>query len=174
MTQVIAETSVTNGSVRRDVPDREAIRREWHGMREAFYDLLDEVPEDAWKRKGGGTAWTVQALFGHLTHEMEIVPEMVEHAIDGKDFLNMPSLIGPAINYLYVRWTTRNETPASVAEKYDVHFEEALAVLDRVQDDEWDKGAEFFGEGRWTVEFIFRNVPRHFEEHAAQIRAALD
>lgn len=173
MAQVISDTKVTNGNAPHDVPDREAIRREWHEMREAFHELLDEVPEEAWRRKGKGTAWTVKALFGHLMHEMEIVPEMVEHAVKGEDFLDMPSFIGPAVNYLFMRWTTRNETPASVAEKYDVYFEEALAVLDRVQEDEWDKGAEFFGEGRWTVEFIFHNVPHHFEEHAAQIRGAL-
>lgn len=173
MVQVISETSVTNDSARPDLPDREAIRREWHEMREGFHELLDEVPEEAWTRKGEGTAWTVKALFGHLLHEMESIPEMVEHAIAGEDYLNMPSFIGPVMNYLFTRWTSRNETQASVAEKYDVYFEEALAVLDRVQDDQWERGAEFFGEGRWTVAFIFRNVPHHFEEHAAQIREAL-
>lgn len=173
MTNVITEPSVTNGSAQRDVPDRDAIRRDWYVMREAFYDLLEEAGE-AWTRKETSTAWTVRALFGHLLHEMEVLPEMVEHAAEGKDFLNLPSIIMHKINYLYTHWKSRNETPDSVAEKYDVYFEEALATLDRVEDDEWSKGANFFGEGHWTVEFIFRNIPRHFEEHAAQIRGALD
>lgn len=174
MAQVMTETNVTNGSAQGDVPDKEAIRREWYEMRDALHELLDEISAEAWTRKGESTSWTVKALCGHLLHEMGMLPEMVEHVAAEKDFMNMPSFIAPKANYLITRWKSRNETPATVAEKYDVYFEKALAALERVDDDDWDKGAQFFGAGRWTVAFIFRNVPDHFKEHAAQIREALD
>lgn len=174
MTQLVTESNTANGNTQQDAPDREAIRQEWLAMREDFHDLLQEVPDEAWTRKGTSTDWTVKALFGHLLDEMENLPEMVEHAASGRDFLNLPPIIGRRLNYLYTRWKSRKETPKSIAEKYDVYFEEALATLDSIDDDQWHKGANFFGEGHWTVEFIFHNVPRHFEEHAAQIRGALN
>lgn len=155
------------------VPDRDAIRAEWRAMRDDFYALLDEA-EGMWDHRPPSTRFTVQQIFGHLLSEVKELPEMVERASAGDDFLNLPSLIVHPLNYLHTHWVSRGETPQSVGEKYEEYFEEALAALDEVEDEEWDRGANFFDAGYWTVEDVFRNVPAHFEEHAAQVREVIE
>lgn len=156
-----------------NVPDRDAIRTELYAMRDEFHALLDEA-QDVWNQQTPSTRWTVRHIFGHLLSDVKDMPEMVERASAGDDFLNLPSLVVHPLNYLHTRVVSRGETPQSVAEKYDEYFEEALAALDEVEDNEWDRGANFFDAGYWTVEDVFRNAPAHFEEHAAQIRKAIE
>lgn len=168
------KTQQANVQSRTDVPDREALRADLEATRTAFHELLNSVSSEEWQSKGRSTAWTVRELFTHLAHDMEFVPRLVEHAREGKDMLNMPSFLTGKINYLITRWMGRKETPQSLAEKYDSYFADALATLDAVQDDEWQRGANFFGEGFWTIEQIFKNISHHFEEHSAQIRETLN
>jgi len=168
MSQLQTQETHQNG-----VPDREAHRSNLEATRTAFHELLDSIPPEAWQRKGTSTAWTVREIATHMAHDIEMVPKMVEHAKAGKNFINMPPFITGKLNYLINRFMARNATPQSLAQKIDTHFEEALATLDKVQDDEWQRGAEFFGEGYWTVETIFKNIPHHFQEHAEQIRGSI-
>jgi len=156
-----------------DIPNRAALRADLEATRTAFHALLDSIPAEAWRRKGDSTAWTVREIVTHLVHDIESIPQFVAHAKAGKNFLNMPSFITGKLNYLLSRFKARNATPQSLAQAFDTHLEKALATLEEVQDDEWQRGAEFFGEGYWTVETIFKNVPRHFQEHAAQIKGSI-
>lgn len=169
MSQLQTQETHKNG-----VPDREALRSNLEATRTAFHELLESIPPEAWQRKGASTAWKVREIAFHLAHDMEFVPKLVEQAKAGKNFLNMPAFIGGKVNYLLTRFLARKETPESLAKKYDAYFEEALATLDKIQDDEWQRGAEFFGEGYWTVETIFKNIPRHFQEHAEQIKGSIE
>lgn len=155
------------------VPDRDVIRAEWRAMRDEFYALLDEA-EAVWDHRPPSTRFTMRQIFGHLLEEVKELPEMVERARAGEDFLNLPSFLVHPLNYLHTHWVSRGETPQSVAEKYDKYFEKALAALDEVEDDEWDRGAYFFDAGYWTVEDVFHNVPAHFQEHAAQVRSVTE
>jgi hypothetical protein len=165
----MSQTQITE-TARNGVPDREVIQADLEATRAAFHDLMAAVPPEAWQRQGATTAWTVRELATHMVIDLEFVPKMVAHARAGKNMLNFPSFIGDKINYLVTRFKARKATPQSLCQEYDAYFEKALTVLTEVQDDEWQCGAEFFGEGYWTVASIFSNLPRHFEEHAAQIR----
>lgn len=166
------ETSL-NGNEAGTVPDKDAIRTEWAEMREGFHRLLAEIPDEAWRRKSKATRWTVAELCAHIAHDVEHVPEFVDHARRGKDFLNLPPFLTGIMNWLLMKILGRKATPASLARKFDEDYERALELLDEVEDDEWQRGAHFFGEGRWTVKYIFHQSPQHFEEHAAQVRESL-
>ena len=48
----------------------------------------------------------------------------------------------------------------------------ALAALETVQDDEWQKGARVFNQDI-TVESTFRSIPEHFKEHESDIKKGL-
>jgi len=172
MTKVSANEQ--QSSTAPELPDRAAIRAEMNASRQAFHALLNAVPPEDWRRKSLATAFTVAELFEHIVHGLELIPEEVEAIRKGKNYLNFPSWFTGKISLLMTRRAARNATPQSIAERYDAAHAEALRLLDTVRDDEWRKGAHFFGEGYWTMEFIFRGVvSQHFEEHAAQIRETL-
>lgn len=171
--EIRAQETSLNGNEVGTVPDKDAIRTEWAEMREGFHQLLAEIPEGAWRRQSKSTRWTIAELCAHIAQDVEDVPMFVDHARRGKDLFNLPSFITQPINWLITKLSGRKATPASLARKFDEDYEQALKVLDEIQDDEWQRGANFFGEGYWTIEFIFHQSPRHFEEHAAQVRESL-
>lgn len=162
-----------NGNEDSAVPDKEVIRAEWAEMRDGFHQLLAEIPEEAWRRPSKSTRWTIAELCAHIAKDVEDVPMFVDHARQGKDLFNFPSFISQPINWLIIKFAGRGTTPTSLARKFDEDCERALDLLDEIEDDEWGRGANFFGVGRWTVEHIFHQSPRHFEEHAAQVRESL-
>lgn len=168
--EIHAQETSLNGNEAGAVPDKDAIRAEWLTMREAFHQLLADIPEEAWRRQSKSTRWNIAELCAHMVHDVELVPTYVDKVRQGKDMLNLPPRITNVMNWLLTKVLGRRATPASLARKFDEGYEESLKVLDGIQDDEWQRGANFFGEGYWTIEFIFHQSPQHFEEHAAQIR----
>lgn len=172
MTLQDAHTTTRNGQTE-TIPDKAEIREEWEAMRQAFPELLADIPEEAWRRQSKSTRWTVAELCGHIANDVEWTPKMVEHARTGKDLINVGGALGNFINWLHTKISSRNATPESLAQKYDADFADAMAALDTVHDEDWQRGAHFFGEGYWTVEFIFRYLPQHFDEHAEQVRESL-
>ena len=165
---------LTQQSSKHKQPDREAIRAEMTASREAFHTLLNAIPAADWRRKSVATAFTVAELFEHIVHGVELIPDEVKAIRQGKNYLNFPLWFTSKVNLLMTRRGARKATPQAMAQRYDTAHAEALRLLDTIQVDEWHKGAHFFGEGYWTMEFIFRGVITvHFEEHAAQIRESL-
>lgn len=166
--------STPRSSTKLKPPDREAIRMEMEASRQAFHELLNAIPAADWQRKSLATAFTVAELFEHVVHGIELIPHEVAAIRKGKNYLNFPAWFTSKVNLLMTRRAARQATPQSIARRYDAAHAEALKLLDTVQDDEWHKGAHFFGEGYWTMELVFRgNITVHFEEHAAQIRESL-
>lgn len=155
------------------IPDKDEIRAKWSVMYAEFLQLLADIPRDAWRRKSIGTRWNIAELCAHIAHDVEGVPMFVDHARRGKDLFNLPLSISNPVNGLVTKFIGRKASSDSLAKKFKVDYKKALAVLDTVQDDEWQQGAHFFGEGFWTVAFIFHQSPDHFAEHAAQIRESL-
>jgi hypothetical protein len=166
--QVQVKGTATNG-----VPDREAIRSELEATRIAFQEVVGELAESEWRRKSATTAWTIGELLMHLTQSLETVPDQVESARKGKDFMNLPLFIFNPIKVLVVRLMARKETLRSIGARYNAAHEAALKVLDGVQDDEWKQGANCFGEGYWTIEFMFHEPTVHLQEHAEHVRQSL-
>lgn len=167
----IEKTAVNGKAVH--VPDKDEIRAEWAAMREGFHQLLADIPRAAWRRKSKSTRWNIAELCAHIAHDVEGVPMFVDHARRGKDLFNLPLFISNPVNWLITKVMGRKATPESLARKYDEDYEKALTVLDTIEAAEWQCGANFFGEGYWTIAFIFRQSPRHFQEHAAQVRESL-
>jgi glutathione S-transferase len=84
----------------------------------------------------------------------------------------LPPFIINRINTTMTRRGARHITPHSLAERYDAAHEQLLKILGTVQENEWTKGASFFGE-HLTIADIFHGPTRHFNEHAAIVRQTL-
>jgi len=66
----------------------------------------------------------------------------------------------------------RKATPEAAAKKYDEGHPALLAKLEAVRDDEWQLAVSRFGRMR-SIEWYYRNVREHFDEHARHVRAVL-
>jgi hypothetical protein len=165
MTQQAESTGTT------DVLDREAIRADLERTRQEYHALLASLTREQWQRTSGNPAWPVGALMWHLAWNVGFFADGVKRSQAGKGF-NPPRALADIINTWTTRLGSRRATKASVATKYDEGHAKLLAALDGVRDDDWSKGARFFGEYT-TVAGQFRGAREHWEEHRADITKAL-
>jgi hypothetical protein len=126
---------------------------------------------DEWKRKSANPSWTCGQLAWHIAAGVTFNAGMVENAREGKGF-NPPRFLADRLNGPMTRWGARKATPQSVLEDYDRGFDRLSDLLRRMRDGEWRIRAKNFGETH-TIEEMFATPPAHFEEHAADIHAAL-
>lgn len=150
---------------------REALRAELESTRRAYLELLDSIPLSEWKRKSGNRRWNVGQLLWHIAWGASFTSESAEGCRRGKNF-NPPTRLMKPMNALYTRWGSRKATPESLRALYEKGHTDALAKLDIIRDDEWQRGAKRWGV-RQTVVDAFHYATGHFQEHAADIRQGL-
>jgi hypothetical protein len=153
--------------------DREAIRAELAATRTAFHEILGGLAAPDWERPTGNPMWTVGDLLHHLVASLELLPREVEHARQGKGMYNLPPFLRDPLSAWFTRWGARRQSLATVAKRHDQAYVAALRTLDGVRDDEWRRGARFWGEGFLDIEGLFRAQARHFAEHGTDISMAL-
>jgi uncharacterized protein (TIGR03083 family) len=151
---------------------REELRAELVATRAAFLDLLGGLSDADWRRPTRNTAWTVGDLLHHLVWSLEQVPREVASARRGKGMFNLPRFLRDPLSAVYTRQGARRQSLATVARRYDAAYDAALRALDEVRDDEWQRGAPFWGEGFITIEGLFRAQAHHLVEHRQDIAAA--
>jgi hypothetical protein len=157
----------------RALPSRIELRASLERLRVDFPRLVDEVSDTQWVQQCVDTRWTNGEVLAHLQQVVGFVPQQIDHARRGKDMLNFPRLIRDPVNYLLVKRLALRHSRPSLKAAFNRAIDEALVALDGVRDDEWGKGARFFGAGFRDIEHIFRTQAEHFAKHAADVRAAI-
>lgn len=147
------------------IPDRDSIRRELAETRAQFHALLASLA-DGDLQGPTATKWNVGELLMHLITSYERTPAEIAHARAGMGMWNLPLPLLDRLNYVATRWQARRITSEALRARYDWAYTAMLAMLDTVEDDEWQRGARFFSERHYTVEDLFHLHPRHFAEHA--------
>ena len=153
---------------------REEIRAELAATRAAFLDLLAGLSDADWRRATSNPAWDVRDLLHHLVWSLEQLPREVESARRGKGMFNLPPSLRNPLSAAYTRLGARRQSRATIARRYDDAYAAALRTLDQVGDDEWRRGAPFWGEGFIDIEGLFRAQAHHLVEHRNDIAAALE
>ncbi len=151
------------------VPDRAAICAELEATRTAFHRWADSLSDADWHRKSASSEWTLGEILVHLTWSLEYLPREVACAVQGKGMFNAPKLIADPLSLFYMRWLARKATKESIVRRYDTAMGAAIAALNNVRDEDWAKGANFYGEGFHSVEDLFHTPANHFKEHTAGI-----
>ncbi len=150
------------------VPDRAVLRAGLEATRTAFHRLLDSASGDGWHSKSATCAWTMGELLWHLTWALEQLPQEVEMARRGKGMFNIPKWIANPGSYWIIRWEARNHDPASLQRRYDAATDAAIAALETVPDSDWGLGAQFYGEGFYSVADLFESPAQHLAQHIGQ------
>src|SRR5689334_11470892 len=162
-------------NTRTDIPDRTALRSQLEETRSAFHALVESLTDADWHRKTSSTAWTIGEVLTHLTYTLAHTPEAIEHLRQGKNYHNSPSFLnwlGHLINRILAQQSARSQTRASILVWYDKANTAMLATIEGLGDDEWGRGAYWFGAGYKTILDLCQMLPSHFQEHAAQIAAS--
>ena len=154
-----------NDSETRSLPDLEAIRRELETTRAAFHRLLGAVSPERWRQKSPSSDWTVGEIFFHLVWALEYLPKEVARARQKKGMFNMPKWLADPMSYWYIRLSARKMTPAQIGQRYDRAMDATLQALQTVPESDWKLGANFYGEGFYTVEELFHTPAEHLAEH---------
>jgi hypothetical protein len=153
------------------MPDKQAIRDGLGATQRAYHELLAALTPDDWARQSGNPEMTIKELMWHIAWSTGWMASSIDAVKSGKSF-NPPSFIVEPGRKLAMRWLARRVTPESAAQRFDESCAVLVAKLDTVRDDEWQLEANRFGEVR-SVEWYFRHVAVHFQEHATDVRAAL-
>jgi len=151
-------------------PDRTAIRAELESVQAAFHQLVDSLSDADWRRKSPSSDWTIGEVLVHLTWSLEYLPREVAQAALGKGmFNNLPKAIADPASLYYIRWLARKANRDNIVQRYDAAMAAVIAALDTVRDEDWGKGAKFYGEGFYSIEDLFHTPLDHFREHSVGI-----
>lgn len=153
------------------MPDKDAIRTDMERTRSEYHALLRSLTGDDWARRSGNPDMTVKDLMWHMAWAMSWMARSIDAVKAGKG-LNPPGPLVDPLRKLAMRWLARKATPESAAKKYDEGHAALLAKLDAVRADDWQLEVSRFGQMR-SVEWYFRNVREHFEEHSSDVRAVV-
>ena len=152
---------------------RTELRAELIATQVAVQQLFAAVSAADWPRRSANPAWTIGEVLAHLTWSLEQLPREVERARQGRGLYNLPPRLRDPLNVLVTRLYARRHPQQALAQRYVAASAAALQTLEGIGDDEWGRGANFWGEGFHDIEALFRAQARHLAEHAEDIRQAL-
>ena len=147
---------------------------EQHGG--AFSDLA---------RQGDEACWLLAAFHDEdrLPHapgfgppviwSVEQLPREIAAARAGRGMFNMPRWLRDPLSLVYTRWIARRTTLQSAANRYAAALGAVDALLGTIQDDEWQRGARFYGERFYSVEDLCHTPAQHLIEHRPTIEHLL-
>ncbi len=128
------------------VPDVAALRAELAHTQTAFEAMLAVLSPAVWRRTGPASAWSVGEVVTHLIWSVEQLPREIAAARAGRGMFNMPRWLRDPLSLVYTRWIARRTTLQSAANRYAAALGAVDALLGTIQDDEWPRGARFYGE----------------------------
>jgi hypothetical protein len=137
----------------------------------AFVEGLSDVDL---VRMDPGAEWNVAAIVAHVTAAVAMIPLELETIRAGAaGFYALPHEEVEAFKIGSAVEAARSQSRTDMVGRCHSGVLAALAALAGVGDDEWAEGTDFFDEGFWNVERIFRNVARHADVHISHINAIL-
>jgi hypothetical protein len=156
----------------------EDIRAELEVTRQAYHALLGSLSDEDWPKPSGDSAWTVGQLMVHMTFAPRMLPADVGLIRRGGWMPKLPAFLFNWSNVLMTRWSARKESVRTVGALYDAAHDNALRVLETIQDEEWSLGREYpdwdpMLSGYVTLERLFRYLASHFKVHEEQVRQGL-
>lgn len=156
---------------------RETLRQELEATRLAYHELLEAIPEWGWERPTANPAWNVRQTMFHMTLAPRFLPGDVAMLRRGW-VPKVPAWLFDLLNKWYTRWVGSRQTPAGLAAEYDKRHAAVLALLETIRPEEWALAGEYPAinenlSGSRTIAEMFHYLTVHFEEHAADIGAAM-
>ena len=160
------------------------LRQEIEATRQAFHQLLAQVPETAFFQPSDNPAWTVGEVLYHISLAPRFLLQDVKMITGQSWFLRFVPILMPKwlfnwLNARLTRYGARNLTRQFLADEYDKAHAITVKALDSVTEADLTKSLHYPNwdpllSGEVTLERLFHYVKVHFDSHAVQIRAMID
>ncbi|MBN2392864.1 MAG: DinB family protein [Anaerolineae bacterium] len=163
---------------------REELRQEIMETRRRFHQLLERVPDEAFRLPSTTPEW----MIGEVLYHMSLAPRFLTADIKfivGQRWLYrlvirlIPKWLFDGLMIRLTRYGARHLSRQFLAKAYDKAHALTLAALDAVADEDFEKSMHYpdwdpLLSGQVTLERLFHYVSAHFNWHAAQVEGALE
>ena len=163
---------------------KEELHLELMQTRQAFHNLLAEIPDEAFSRPSDNPAWTIGEVLFHMSLAPRFIPTDLRVIISrpwlAKGFaILVPIPLFHRLNQFFTRYWSRKLDRRFLLEQYDRAHDRAIRSLEALRETDFQKSLRYPGydpllSGDVTVERLYRYIKLHFEHHAGQIRERLD
>jgi hypothetical protein len=159
---------------------REKLRMEIIETQEAFHQLLESIPEDAFGIPSDNPAWTI----GEVLYHMSLAPRFLSQDVKMITTQNwmykiipilIPKQLFDWLNKKLTKYGARKLSREFIAAEYNKAHRATLKALDEVKEADFEKKLNYpdwdpLLSGEVTLERLFHYVKLHFEAHTEQIR----
>lgn len=163
---------------------KEELRAELTQTRQAFHDLLAEIPDEAFSQPSDNPAWTIGEVLFHMSLAPRFMTTDLRLIISRPWMAKIFAILVPIplfdrLNRFFTRYGSRDLNRAFLAKEYDRAHDRAVKSLERLRETDFQRSLRYPGydpllSGDVTVERLYRYIKLHFEHHAGQIRERLD
>ena len=151
----------------------ENINKELVDVKNEFVSLVNELSINNWERKITGEVWSIKEELVHVVQALQVLPKGINRAIigGGRSPLSfVPSRFRGWVNgYIIIPRMAKNHRSETLIREYENAHIQLLLTLEKVTEEDWQKGAKYPQKNR-TVEEMFHRPMEHFEEHIINIR----
>jgi hypothetical protein len=151
---------------------KDQLREQLEAARGEYYQALESVTDEQWLLSSGNPKSTVGGEFAHIAIGLGTVPLRMESARTGKAKSRMPQFVFDFANTRLTSKSARQHDRRSVRPYFDEQYNNAIRLLDGVEDQEWNLISHTYIQ-RWTVQEIFANQASHIREHLGNVKAGL-
>ncbi len=149
-------------------------------MRAQFQQFLELLADADLSCPTNNPAWSVGEQLMHIVYWLQYTPTAVQFvrrctSVRSRLARAIPAILFDRLNIVLTRQAARHQTRQTIAQRYDLAYQEALNNLEGISPDEWTLGAHFavyHGEYR-TLTTIFRSLVSHQAAHLDEIRHRL-
>ena len=151
---------------------RERLRAELEAARDEYHRVLATIADEQWAMPSGNPQWTVGGVLAHIVLGLETVPLRLRAARQGRPRMRMPRVAFDLVNTRLTRCLSRRHDRATIGRSFDEKHAAVLALLDGVDDREWERVSHVYIQ-RFTVEEVFAYQVAHIRGHLAEVTAGL-
>ena len=151
---------------------RERLRDDLLAARDEYHRALATISDEQWTMPSGNPKWTVGAVLAHIVLGLETVPLRLRAARQGRPRMRMPRVAFDVINTGLSRRLSRRHDRTTIGRSFDEKHAVVLALLDGIDDREWDLVSRVYVQ-RFTVEEIFGYQVVHIRGHLEEVTAGL-
>ncbi len=150
---------------------RERLRTELEAARDEYHRVLATITDEQWAMPSGNPRWTVGGVLAHIVLGLETVPLRLRAARQQRPRMRMPRVAFDVINTWLTRRLSRRHDRTTIGRHFDEKHAAVLALLDGVDDREWELVSHVYIQ-RFTVEEIFAYQVAHIRGHLAEVTAS--
>lgn len=158
------------------IPDRkQEIKFSLTRMKQDFYMLLEQIKPDFWTKESKQEGWLIGLELLHIVEGLDpFISMAIESARNNEPLKQTPKFLGHPENHQsqMKRILNGNITKNTLIPIFELAFQQVLLTLESISEQEWDL-TTYNNHGVWTIEELFKSLPKHFHTHAQYVIAVL-